>query len=159
MVRDGFLCANPLCLPTPFRNLWEKWLSTRKSDFWVSGVPGCPPFLNTTSLPLPLHVWHPLCTPVVNPTEGPFSYKPGGGGKHSLQHQHFYFSHRPSPLLRGRHLSGSWRGSDLSRSLLGFSHFWPKLTQTWPRIDPKSTPCKVFVRSMLFMRGDGLWLK
>ena len=42
--------------------------------------------------------------------------------------------------------------------LVGFSHFWPKLTKSWPRIDPKSTPCKACVRSVLFMRGDGLWL-
>ena len=34
--------------------------------------------------------------------------------------QHFYFSHRPSPLLRGRHLSGSWGGSVLSRFSVGF---------------------------------------
>ena len=73
--------------------------------------------------------------------------------------QHFYFSHRPSPRLRGRRLSGSWRGSVLSRFSVGFSHFWPKLTKNWPRIDPKSTPCKVFDQSVLFMRDDGLWLK
>ena len=33
--------------------------------------------------------------------------------------QHFYFSHRPSPLLKGRRLSGSWRGSVLSRFSVG----------------------------------------
>ena len=38
-----------------------------------------------------------------------------------LNCQHFYFSHRPSPLLGGRRLSGSWRGSVLSRFSVGFS--------------------------------------
>ena len=46
---------------------------------------------------------------------------------HESQCQHFYFSHRPSPLLRGRRLSGSRRGSILSRFSVGFwsvlSHF------------------------------------
>ena len=57
--------------------------------------------------------------------------------------QHFYFSHRPSPLLRGRHLSGSWRGSDLSRFSVGFRSVSDILTETdqnltknRPKVDP-----------------------
>ena len=50
--------------------------------------------------------------------------------------QHFFFSHRPSPLLRGRRLSGSWRGSILSRFSVGF---WTladrKLTKNRPKVD------------------------
>ena len=68
----------------------------------------------------------------------------------------FYFSHRPSPLLRGRRMLGSWAGSVLCRFSVG--HSWPKLTKNWPRIDPKSTPWKVFDRSVGFMTGDSLWL-
>ena len=52
-----------------------------------------------------------------------------------IWYQHFYFSHRPSPLLRGRRLSGSWRGSSLSRFLVGFSHFWAELTKNRPKVD------------------------
>ena len=41
--------------------------------------------------------------------------------------RHFYFSTDPPPLLRGRRLSTSWRGSVLSRFSVGFwvssSHF------------------------------------
>ena len=54
-----------------------------------------------------------------------------------------------------------WIGfrSVFGRVLVGFGHFWPNLSKNWPRIDPKSTLCKVFDQSVLFMRGDGLWLK
>ena len=57
-------------------------------------------------------------------------------------YQHFYFSHRP-PLLRGRHLSGSWGGSVLSRFSVGFGRFQSfltetdqKLTKNRPKVDP-----------------------
>ena len=49
--------------------------------------------------------------------------------------------------------------SVFSRFLVGFVIFKLKLTKNWPNIDPKSTPCKVFDRSVQLIRGDGLWLK
>ena len=59
----------------------------------------------------------------------------GGGFLVYVYCQHLYFSHRPSPLLRGRRLSGSWRGSVLSRFSVGLWLFLvivlgPKLTKT-----------------------------
>ena len=70
--------------------------------------------------------------------------------------RHFHSSHRPSLFLGLDALSRSWRGSVLSQCLVGFGpplcHSWPNLTKSWPRVDLKSTSCKVFGRGVLFKR-------
>ena len=80
--------------------------------------------------------------------------------------QHFYFSHRPSPLLRGRRLSGSWEVSVLSRFSVGFWSvlliFDRNLTKNWPKVDPLQgvrSECAVYEgwRSVAVLKPTGSW--
>ena len=56
-------------------------------------------------------------------------------------------------------LSRSWRASILSWFSVRFRSLFVILDRDWPKIDLKSTPCKVFGRCVLPKRGVGLWLK
>ena len=73
--------------------------------------------------------------------EGQGSFQPGL--------QHFYFSHRPSPLLRGRRLSGYRRGSVLSRFSVGFWSVLVIFDQNWPKIDRKPTQSRPLAKSLV----------
>ena len=73
----------------------------------------------------------------------------------SLFCQHFYFSHGPSPLLRGRRLSRFWRGSVLSRFSVGLWSVLVIFDRNWPNIDQESTQSWPLARCSI--RACCLW--
>ena len=82
------------------------------------------------------------------------------------QRQHFCFSNRPSRLLRGRRLSGSWGVSVLSRFSVGFwsvlvifDRKWQKIAQELTQSRPLTiTKCSIGVCCLWGMTGCG-WNK